>query len=97
MQLLAPHPSRLVLYLDHFRFLDDDVVFRDVLVHSVAPGGHTLDLVDHFAAFDHAPEHAVTVSIRGGGAEIKEIVSGDVDEELRRRRVGIGVRAIATV
>src|SRR5262249_54613410 len=79
------HPS-----LNDLGALDNDVFERNVLKHGAPPGLHLLDLVHHIAALDDTPEHTVSPAIRGGGGVVQKLVVGDVDEELRGRRVRVG-------
>ncbi len=49
--------------------------------------GDALDGFDHVQAFDHFTEHGITPALYGLCAVVEERVVGDVDEELRGRRM----------
>src|SRR6266540_157559 len=70
--------------------LDDDVLARHVLVEAGGSRGHALDLVDDVLPLDDFAEYAVAPAVATRRLEIEEVVVGDVDEELRRRRMRIG-------
>ena len=81
---------RSYLRVDDDRLVDDDLLGRNVLRERSAGARRRLgDLVDHVHPFDDLAEHRVAVALRIRRAEVQELVVGDVDEELRGRRVGI--------
>ena len=73
--------------LDRDGLLDHDVLDRHVVVEALAAGLHGLDLVDHVVAVDDLAEHRVAPALRRGRGVVEEAVVGDVDEELRGRRM----------
>src|SRR5512134_3647317 len=72
---------------DDFGLADHDVLHRDVLVEAAAAGRDTLDGVDDVGALDDLAEHRVPPALRARALVVEEVVVGDVDEELRGRRV----------
>src|SRR5689334_19071218 len=59
-------------------------------MHAGVPRRHALDAVDDIRTGDDAAEHAITPTLRARPLVIEKRVVGDVDEELRARRMWIG-------
>lgn len=71
------------LVFDDSGLVDEDRLDRDIIMETVATGGHTLDLVDHVSAFDNLAEDCVAPALRGFAGKIQKAVVLDVNEELR--------------
>ena len=68
-----------------------DVVDRHVLVHAARCRSCTFRIWSTTScAFDHRAEHAVAPALRRRRGVVEERVVGDVDEELRGRRMRVG-------
>ena len=63
---------------------------RDVLVEPAVGGRHALDLVDDVLPAGDLAEHAVAPALRARPLVVEKVVVGDVDEELRGRRMRVG-------
>ena len=78
---------RMDLY--HFRLGDNDVFNRHVLMAAAIAGFDAADFVDDLGAGRNLAEYAVTPALGTWRGVIEEIIVGNIDEELRSRRMRV--------
>src|SRR5439155_26811001 len=69
---------------------EDDILRRDVLVEAAIGRLHALDPVDDVLPGGDLAEDAIAPALRARPFMVEEGVVGDIDEELRGRRIGVG-------